>query len=67
MSETDLPRCLGWELYNLTEGIKHDPRSEGTVSAHGLAIARSRLQHALEEAVFPPKTDPTNERLAQHL
>jgi transposase len=39
----------------------------GDVSRHGLAVARGRLQRALDDAVFPPKTDPTNERLAQHL
>lgn len=39
----------------------------GEVSAHGLAVARGRLQIALEDAVFPPKTDVINERLAKHL
>lgn len=34
---------------------------------HGLAVARSRLQSQLEDAVYPPKTNPANERLAQHL
>lgn len=39
----------------------------GEVSTHGLAVARGRLQIALEDAVFPPKTDVINERLAKHL
>jgi len=39
----------------------------GHLSAHGLAVARGRLQQALEDAVFPNKTDATNERLAKHL
>lgn len=39
----------------------------GEVSNHGLAVARGRLQSALEQVVFPTKTNPTNERLAQHL
>jgi transposase len=30
-------------------------------------VARGRLQNALERTVFPPKTHPANERLAQHL
>jgi len=39
----------------------------GQVSDHGLAVARGRLQRALENAVFPPKTNPANELLARHL
>lgn len=39
----------------------------GEVSGHGLAVARGRLQIALEDAVFLPKTDVINERLAKHL
>jgi transposase len=39
----------------------------GEVSNHGLAVARGRLQNALEQLVFPPKNNSTNERLAQHL
>jgi transposase len=37
------------------------------ISEHGLAVARGRLQQALEDAVFPTKTDVINERLAKHL
>lgn len=44
-----------------------DRHAAGAVSDHGLAVARSRLQHAFETAVFPTKTDPANERLAKHL
>jgi transposase len=52
----------------LRQGLDlRDRHAEGRVSDHGLAVARGRLQNALEEAVFPAKTDPDNERLAQHL
>jgi transposase len=44
-----------------------DRYAAGTISRHGLAIARGQLQRLLEEAVFPPKTNAANERLAQHL
>lgn len=44
-----------------------DRHGAGEVSDHGLAVARGRLQRALEDAVWPPKTDPANERLAKHL
>ena len=36
----------------------------GEVSPHGLAIARSRLQRTLEDAVLPAKANAENERLA---
>lgn len=44
-----------------------DRYDAGQVSDHGLAVARGRLQLELERAVFPPKTDAANERLAKHL
>jgi transposase len=44
-----------------------DRHAAGKVSDHGLAVARARLQNALEDAVFPTKTDAANERLAKHL
>lgn len=44
-----------------------DRHTAGEVSDRGLAVARGRLQNALEAAVFPLKTHPANERLAQHL
>ncbi len=44
-----------------------DRHAAGQISVHGLAVARGRLQNALEEAVFPGKSDPVNERLAKHL
>jgi transposase len=37
------------------------------ISRHGLDVARGRLQHALDDLVFPTKTNAANERLAQHL
>jgi transposase len=37
------------------------------ISRHGLAVARGRLESQLSDLVFPPKTNPANERLAQHL
>lgn len=44
-----------------------DRHVAGQISDHGLAVARGRLQQALEDAVFPSKTNPVNERLAKHL
>ena len=52
----------------LRQGLAlRDRHAAGKVSDHGLAIARSRLQRSLEDAVYPPKTNATNERLAKHL
>ncbi len=52
----------------LRQGLDlRDRHAAGEVSDHGLAVARSRLQNTLEDLVFPAKTNPTNERLAQHL
>jgi transposase len=52
----------------LRQGLTlRDRHAAGTVSDHGLAVARSRLQQALENAVFPSKTDRANEKLAKHL
>jgi len=44
-----------------------DRQAAGTISDHGVAVARGRLEHALAEAVFPPKANAANERLAAHL
>jgi transposase len=44
-----------------------DRHAAGRISDHGLAVARGRLARALEEAVFPAKSNAANERLAQHL
>jgi transposase len=44
-----------------------DRHAAGRVSDHGLAVARGRLASAMAAAVFGPKSDPANERLAQHL
>ena len=52
----------------LRQGLAlRDRHVAGQVSDHGLAVARGRLQKALEDAVFPSKTSPVNERLAKHL
>jgi transposase len=52
----------------LRQGLAlRDRHAAGQVSVHGLAVARGRLQNALEQAVFPSKSDPVNERLAKHL
>lgn len=52
----------------LRQGLAlRDRYDAAQVSDHGLAVARGRLQLELERAVFPPKTDPANERLAKHL
>jgi len=42
-------------------------RAEGQISAHGLAVARGRLQARLERAWQPRFRWPANERLANHL
>ncbi len=44
-----------------------DRHAAGTISAHGLAVARGRLESQLSDLIFPPKTNAANERLAQHL
>jgi transposase len=44
-----------------------DRQAAGTIGTHGVAVARGRLEHALARAIFPPKTDAANERLAAHL
>jgi transposase len=44
-----------------------DRHAAGQVSGHGLAAARGRLANELADAVFPPKSNEANERLAQHL
>ena len=52
----------------LRQGLTlRDRHAAGQVSDHGLAVARGRLQRALEDAVFPNKTAAANERLAKHL
>jgi hypothetical protein len=44
-----------------------DRHAAGQVSAHGLAVARGRLDNELADAIFPLKSNAANERLAQHL
>jgi len=44
-----------------------DRHAGGEVSGHGLAVARGRLANELADAFFPPKSNPANEQLAQHL
>jgi transposase len=44
-----------------------DRHAGGEVSGHDLAVARGRLANELADAVFPPKSNVANERLAQHL
>jgi transposase len=52
----------------LRQGLTlRDRHAAGEVSDHGRAVARGRLQHALEDAVFPTKTAVVNERMAKHL
>jgi transposase len=51
----------------LRQGLAlRDRHAAGEVSVHGLAVARGRLQRSLEHAVYSPKTNATNERLAKH-
>jgi len=47
--------------------LLRDRHADGKVTDHGLAVARGRLQNALEDAVFPNKTTAANEQLAKHL
>jgi transposase len=54
------------ELLRAALGLR-DRHAAGQVSDHGLAVARGRLANGLADAAFPPKTNPANERLAQHL
>lgn len=52
----------------LRQGLAlRDRHAAGEISSHGLSVARGQLQRALEDAVYPSKTNPANERLAQHL
>jgi transposase len=44
-----------------------DRHAAGEISRHGLAVVRGRLENQLSDLIFPPKTNPANERLAQHL
>ena len=44
-----------------------DRHAAGQVSDHGLAVVRARLDNELADAIFPAKSNATNERLAQHL
>jgi transposase len=41
--------------------------ADGELSDHGLAVSRGRLLNKLIDATLPTKTNPANERLAQHL
>jgi transposase len=70
-------------LETATRGAVHSPRrvkdllqagldlrdrhAAGQVSDHGLTVARGRLANALTDAIFPPKANADNERLAKHL
>ena len=42
-------------------------REAGDITPHGLAVARGWLRNRLADLVWPAKTNPANERLAQHL
>src|SRR5262249_45397597 len=44
-----------------------DRHAAGQISAHGLAVARGRLDNDLADAIFPLKSNAANERLAQHV
>jgi transposase len=54
------------EIFKRALGLR-ERHVQGQLSAHGLAVARGRLQNTLDDLVYPPKTDRANERLAQHL
>jgi transposase len=42
-------------------------REAGIITPHGLAVARGWLKSRLRDLVWPAKTNPANERLAQHV
>jgi transposase len=44
-----------------------DRHAARQLSDHGLAVCRGRLSNELFDVIYPPKTNPANERLAQHL
>jgi transposase len=44
-----------------------DRHVAGEISRHGLAVACGRLENQLFDLIFQPKTNTTNETLAQHL
>jgi transposase len=44
-----------------------DRHAAARISTHGLAVARGRLENQLTDLILPPKTNASNERLAQHL
>jgi transposase len=44
-----------------------DRHAAGEITRHGLAVACGRLENQLSALIYPPKTNPANERLAQHL
>src|SRR4029453_16447251 len=61
----DVPRRVA-ELLRAGLDLR-DRHAAGEISRHGLAVARGRLENQLSDLIFPPKTNPANERLAQHL
>jgi transposase len=44
-----------------------DRRAAGDITAHGLAVARGWIRNRLWDLLWPTKTHPAHERLAQHL
>jgi transposase len=44
-----------------------DRHAAAEVSDHGLAVATGHLDNRLADLAFPPKANPANERLAEHL
>jgi transposase len=44
-----------------------DRHLAGHISDHGLRVARGRLQHVMEDLIFPLKTNPANDCFAAHL
>jgi len=59
------PRRLSALLHHALD--LRDRHASGQLSAHGLAVCRGQLKTKLLDVLFPPKTNPANERLAQHL
>jgi transposase len=59
------PRRVSELLQNALD--LRDRHAAGQLSDHGLAVCRGRLHYELLDAIYPPKTNAANERLAQHL
>lgn len=68
--QTDHPRApLPYQVQKLLQQALHvrDRHTSGTVSPHGLAVARGRLQARLASVLDQPSTVPAVRRFVRHL